>query len=56
MQVKELIDFMDNLGYKTKARKKTNIVDKLLGKFNWEENKTSTQTLKELRKTGYGKY
>ncbi|MGC8590483.1 hypothetical protein [Athalassotoga sp.] len=56
MQIKDLISFMDNLGYKAKVNKKTNIVDKLLGKFEWEEEKTSTQILKELRKTGYGKY
>ncbi|BBJ28372.1 hypothetical protein [Athalassotoga saccharophila] len=56
MQIKDLINFIDNLGYKAKVAKKTNIVDKLLGKFEWTEEKTSTQVLKELRKSGYGKY
>lgn len=56
MYVKELLKLMENLGYQMVKEKENNIVDKLLGKFQWEEEKTSTEVLKELREAGYGKY
>lgn len=56
MYVKEMIKLMEALGYQVKSEKKIGIVDKLLGRFQWEEEKTSAEILKELRETGYGKY
>jgi len=63
--VKELVKLVENFGYKvsypeTKGmkRKKASLVDELLGAFEGAvpEDKTSTEYLKELRATGYGKY
>lgn len=52
-----MVKFMENLGYEVIRKEKVDIVDKLLGKFALEEEeKTSTELLKELRSTGYGKY
>jgi len=56
MDVKEMVKFMENLGYEVIKKEKVDIIDKLLGKFALEEEKTSTELLKELRSTGYGKY
>lgn len=57
MDVKEMVKFMENLGYEVIRKEKVDIVDKLLGKFALEEEeKTSTELLKKLRSTGYGKY
>jgi len=56
MDVKEMVKFMENFGYEVIKKEKVDIVDKLLGKFALEEEKTSTELLKELRSTGYGKY
>ena len=54
--IKEMIKLMEALGYHVKVEKKKGVVDKLLGRFQWEEERTSTEVLKELRETGYGKY
>jgi len=54
--IKEMIKLMEALGYQIKGEKKKGVVDKLLGMFQWEEERTSTEVLKELRETGYGKY
>lgn len=56
MYIKEMIKLMEALGYHVKVEKKKGVVDKLLGRFQWEEERTSTEVLKELRETGYGKY
>jgi archaellum biogenesis ATPase FlaH len=56
MYVKEMIKLMEALGYQVKDEKRIGVVDKLLGRFQWEEEKTSTEVLKGLRETGYGKY
>jgi len=57
MDVKEMVKFMENLGYEVIKKEKVDIVDKLLGRFALEEEeKTSTELLKELRNTGYEKY
>jgi len=56
MDVKEIAKFIENLGYEVIKKEKAGIVDKLLGRFALEEEKTSTELLKELRSTGYEKY
>ncbi len=57
MDVKEMVKFMENFGYEVIKKEKVDIVDKLLGRFALEEEeKTSTELLKELRNTGYEKY
>lgn len=56
MYLKEIIKLMETLGYQVKKEKKVGIADKFLGKFYWDEEKTSTEILKELRESGYGKY
>ena len=56
MDVKEMVKFMENLGYEVIKKQKVDIVDKLLGRFTLEEEKTSTELLKELRSTEYEKH
>lgn len=59
----ELVKLVENFGYnvshpKVMKREKGSLVDELLGEFEGAlpEGKTSTEYLKELRATGYGKY
>jgi len=59
--LKELIEFVENFGYKItpgKIMKRTSPVDDLLGKYEGAipEKTTSTEYLKKLRESGYGKY
>ena len=59
IELKEIIRFIKDLGYeiKTEVAGKS-VVDELLGAFEGvvPEGMTSTEYLKNLRKTGYGKY
>ena len=55
VELKEIIKFVKNLGYEVKAEVTgRSIVDELLGAVPREI--TSTEYLKTLRETGYGKY
>ena len=58
-ELKEIIRFIKDLGYeiKTEVAGKS-VVDELLGAFEGvvPEGMTSTEYLKNLRETGYGKY
>lgn len=60
--LKELVRFIENFGYKVtypgEELKSSSVVDKLLGEFEGAipEGLTSTDYLKELRESGYGKY
>ncbi|MDL1956188.1 MAG: hypothetical protein LWW95_03925 [Candidatus Desulfofervidus auxilii] len=59
--LKELIKFVENLGYKViypEKLEETSLVDELLGEFEGAipEDMTSTEYLKKLRESGYGKY
>jgi hypothetical protein len=60
--LKELVKFVENFGYKItptgKVKEKKSPVDELLGKFEGAvpEGMTSTEYLKKLRESGYGKY
>jgi len=59
VELKEIIKFIKNLGYEVKAEVTgRSIVDELLGAFEGAvpEETTSTEYLKVLRETGYGKY
>jgi len=59
IELKEIIRFIKDLGYeiKTEVAGKS-VVDELLGAFEGVVPKgmTSTEYLKNLRETGYGKY
>ena len=59
IELKEIIRFIKDLGYeiKTEVAGKS-VVDELLGAFEGvvPEGMTSTEYLKNLRETGYGKY
>jgi len=59
IELKEIIRFIKDLGYeiKTEVTGKS-VVDELLGAFEGvvPEGMTSTEYLKNLRETGYGKY
>ena len=59
IELKEIIRFIKDLGYeiKTEVTGKS-VVDELLGAFEGVVPKgmTSTEYLKNLRETGYGKY
>ena len=59
IELKEIIRFIKDLGYdvKTEVTDKS-VVDELLGAFEGVVPKgmTSTEYLKNLRETGYGKY
>lgn len=54
--LQEAIEAVESIKLRTKSRK-ISIADKLLGKFKGiiPEGKTSTQFIKELRKSLYGK-
>lgn len=60
--MRELVKLMENFGYKViysvKPTAGLSIVDELLGEFKGAipEGKTSTEYLKELRESGYGRY
>jgi hypothetical protein len=59
--LKELVKFVESFGYKVtypKKLKKASLVDELLGEFEGAipEGTTSSEYLKELRESGYGKY
>jgi hypothetical protein len=58
--VGELVKLVETLQLKQKAalkREDVSLVDKLLGKFELRsEKRTSTELLKDLRESGYGKY
>ena len=60
--LKELVKLIENFGYKVSypagKKKKASVVDELLGEFEGAipEEKTSTEYLKELRESGYGRY
>jgi len=59
VDLKEIIDFIKNLGYEVKAEATgRSVVDELLGAFEGAipQRTTSTRYLKNLRETGYGKY
>jgi len=59
VELKEIIKFVKNLGYEVKAEVSgKSIVDELLGAFEGAvpRETTSTEYLKILRETGYGKY
>ena len=59
IELKEIIRFIKDLGYeiKTEVAGKS-VVDELLGAFEGvvPRGMTSTEYLKNLRETGYGKY
>lgn len=59
IELKEIIRFIKDLGYeiKTEVTHKS-VVDELLGAFEGvvPERVTSTEYLKNLRESGYGKY
>jgi len=59
IELKEIIRFIKDLGYeiKTEVTGKS-VVDELLGAFEGvvPEGVTSTEYLKNLRESGYGKY
>lgn len=60
--LEELVRFIENFGYKVtypgEELKSSSVVDELLGEFEGAipEGMTSTNYLKELRESGYGKY
>jgi len=59
IELKEIIKFIKDLGYEIKAEVTgKSVVDELLGAFESvvPEGMTSTEYLKNLRETGYGKY
>jgi len=58
VELEEIIKFMRNLGYEVKKPGIKSVVDELLGAFEGAipEGKTSTEYLKTLRESGYGKY
>lgn len=57
IEVKEMIKFMKNIGYERVVRRKS-VVDELLGAFKGTlpKNVKSTDYIKKMRETGYGKY
>ena len=59
IELKEIIRFIKDLGYEVKAEVTgKSVVDDLLGAFKnvVPEGMRSTDYLKKLRETGYGKY
>ena len=59
IELKEIIRFIKDLGYEVKADVTgKSVVDELLGAFEGvvPRGMTSTEYLKNLRETGYGKY
>ena len=59
IELKEIIRFIKDMGYEVKAEVTgKSVVDELLGVFKSvvPEGMTSTEYLKKLRETGYGKY
>ncbi len=61
LALQELVKLMENFGYTISApapTKKTGVVDELLGAFEdaIPKEKTSTEYLRELRESGYGRY
>jgi len=59
IELKEIIRFIKDLGYEVKTEVTgKSVVDELLGVFEGVVPKgmTSTEYLKNLRETGYGKY
>jgi len=59
IELKEIIKFIKDLGYEVKTEVTgKSVVDELLGAFEGAvpEETTSTDYLKKLRETGYGKY
>ena len=59
IELKEIIRFIKDLGYEVKTEVTgKSVVDELLGAFEGVVPKgmTSTEYLKNLRETGYGKY
>ena len=59
IELKEIIRFIEDLGYEIKSEvSNKSVVDELLGAFEGVVPKrmTSTEYLKNLRETGYGKY
>lgn len=61
LALQELMKLIENCGYTVRApapTKQASIVDELLGAFQdaVPQGKTSTEYLKELRESGYGRY
>ncbi|MEX2752152.1 MAG: hypothetical protein Q6366_009735 [Candidatus Freyarchaeota archaeon] len=59
VELKDLVEFIKNMGYEVKARDTDkSVVEELLGAFKEAvpEKTTSTTYLKKLRESGYGKY
>lgn len=59
IELKEIIRFIEDLGYEIKSEVSgKSVVDELLGAFEnvVPKRMTSTEYLKNLRETGYGKY
>lgn len=59
IELKEIVKFIKDLGYEVKAEVPgKSVVDELFGAFEGAipEGTTSTEYLKRLRETGYGKY
>jgi len=61
LALQELLKLIENFGYTIKAAvptKKASVVDELLGAFEdaVPQDKTSTEYLRELRESGYGRY
>lgn len=60
--LKELVKLVESFGYKVSSPRQSNqdasVVDELLGEFEGAllEGKTSTDHLRELRDSGYGRY
>ncbi|MCD6247089.1 MAG: hypothetical protein J7J87_01470 [Candidatus Diapherotrites archaeon] len=57
IEVREMVKFVKNLGYGTRTKKRS-VADYLLGAFEGALPKgvTSTNYIRKLRETGYGKY
>jgi len=61
MYLKEIVKLMENLGYRVTAKERKgvkSIVDELLGRFEGaiDKDMTSTELLRTMRESGYGKY
>jgi len=61
LALQELLKLVENFGYTVTAQApttKASVVDELLGAFEdaIPQGKTSTEYLRELRESGYGRY
>jgi len=61
LALQELLKFIESLGYKVSAPiqpEEVSVVDELLGQFAGAlpAGKSSTELIRELRESGYGRY